>query len=214
MYEIYTISGAPRPWRVLLGLVAKGLAFETHVLDASKNEHKAPAFLALNPRGRTPVLRDGDLVVTESLAILAYLDRAHPERPLFGTTAKEHARIWEIASQADGDFANATNAFLGSAFAGTEDENVRKAAELVRAELRWLEETLGDAAHLAGDRISAADCVAFPNARLTVRAGERQPELMRRLELHPLADAYPRVAAWVKRIESLPGYAKTYPPHW
>jgi hypothetical protein len=37
---------------------------------------------------------------------------------------------------------------------------------------------------------------------------------MRSFELHPLADVYPRLAAWVKRVESMPGYAKTYPPHW
>jgi hypothetical protein len=42
-YELYTISGAPRPWRVALALVAKSLPFESRVLEASKKEQKAPA---------------------------------------------------------------------------------------------------------------------------------------------------------------------------
>ena len=41
-------------------------------------EHKAPHMLALNPRGRVPVLKDGDYVVFESLAILYYLDLQVP----------------------------------------------------------------------------------------------------------------------------------------
>ena len=42
-------------------------------------EHKAPEYQKMNPRGRVPTLKDGDFVLYESLAILAYLDRKHPE---------------------------------------------------------------------------------------------------------------------------------------
>ena len=43
MYEIYTISGAPRPWRVLLGLTFKELDYEIHYLQVSRREHKEAA---------------------------------------------------------------------------------------------------------------------------------------------------------------------------
>ena len=111
-YRIHIISGAPRPWRVLLGLTAKKLDFDIVVLEGSKREHKSPAFLALNPRGRVPVLQNGGFVLRESLAILAYLERLHPEVPLFGVTAEESARIWEQVMEGDHDLFTTTEALL------------------------------------------------------------------------------------------------------
>lgn len=92
-YEIYWISGSPYAWRALLGLAIKGVDYQSRILQASEREHKAPWFLHMNPRGKVPVLKDGDTVVYESLAILAYLDVKHPEPPLFGATPEETARI-------------------------------------------------------------------------------------------------------------------------
>ena len=215
-YEIYTISGAPRPWRVTLGLVAKGIDFTLHVLDASKKEHKTPAFLALNPRGRVPVLRNGQFVLTESLAILSYIERAHPEPPLFGTSAEEHGRIWQLVSQGASELTDASAKLLRPVFAGTDDANgdVSDAARTLREELSHLERLLDRHEFLASPRMTAADCVCFPQVRLVVRASERYPGTMRRLELHPLGDPYPRLAAWAERVEALPGYEKTFPSHW
>ena len=65
-------------WRVLLALEVKGLAWRSHLLQTDLQEHKAPQMLAMNPRGRLPVLRDGDYVVFESLAVLYYLDLKYP----------------------------------------------------------------------------------------------------------------------------------------
>src|ERR1700687_4924858 len=112
VYEVYTISGAPRPWRVMLGLIAKGIDFEVRTLDASKKEHKAAEFLALNPRGRVPVLRNGDFVLPESMAILSYLDKQHPDPPLFGTTPEQHARIWQLVSEGEHDLNDAAGELL------------------------------------------------------------------------------------------------------
>jgi len=215
-YEIYSIGGAPRPWRVTLGLVAKGIDFTLHVLDGSKKEHKSPSFLALNPRGRVPVLRSGEFVLTESLAILSYLERAHPEPPLFGTSPQEHARIWQLVSEGASDLTDASAKLLRPVFAGVDDANgdVRDAAQPVREELSRLERLLDRHDFLASSRMTAADCVCFPQVRLIVRASERYPDTMGRLELHPLEDPYPRLAAWAARVEALPGYGKTFPSHW
>jgi glutathione S-transferase len=204
-YELYTISGAPRPWRVALALVAKGLPFTARVLEGSRKEHKAPAFLALNPRGRTPVLVRDDFVLTESLAIIAYLDKAHPEPALF----PDPARVWEEVMTLDHDLRDAANPVHRAAFLGTELDN--EAGPRLLAELRRLEQRLARSPFLCGGRITAADCVAFPEVRLTLRAAERAPELMRRLELAPLSEP---LRNWVARIEALPGYERTYPPHW
>ncbi|EQD47332.1 protein containing Glutathione S-transferase, partial [mine drainage metagenome] len=68
--EVYWGSGSPYAWRVLLALEHKGLPYTAHLLQFSKQEHKSPHLLQMNPRGRVPVLKDGDYVCFESLAIL------------------------------------------------------------------------------------------------------------------------------------------------
>ena len=55
--------------------------------------------LAMNPRGRVPVLKDGDYVVFESLAVLYYLDRKYPAKPLFGDSPEEGAVIMRVCCE-------------------------------------------------------------------------------------------------------------------
>ena len=76
--EVYWASGSPFSWRVLLTLEVKQLPYQSKLLTFSKREHKSPEYLALNPRGKVPTLKDGDFVLYESLAIMAYLDSAVP----------------------------------------------------------------------------------------------------------------------------------------
>ena len=85
----------------MLALEAKGIAYEPKRLNNSKREQKSLAFLAINPRGRVPVLVDGQIAVRETNAILAYLEAAYPKPPLFGSSPVQTAAIWEIVSEAD-----------------------------------------------------------------------------------------------------------------
>lgn len=64
---------SPNPQKVTFALKELGLDCEIVPLDLTKGEQRQPEFLALNPFGRVPVLTDGDLALTESYAILAYL---------------------------------------------------------------------------------------------------------------------------------------------
>ena len=59
----------------MLALEVKQLKYISRLLEASKGEVKASEYLKLNPRGTVPTIKDGDIVVRESLAIMAYLDR-------------------------------------------------------------------------------------------------------------------------------------------
>ena len=158
-YELYTIAGAPRPWRALLGLVAKGLPFTARVLEASSKQHKAPAFLALNPRGRVPLLVRDRFVLSESLAILAYLEREHPEPPLFGRTPEQAGQIWEQVMAADHYLREAVRGVVGPLLgvrAPVTDAVLSEAAKAVRDEFARLEARLERADFLCGDAISAA----------------------------------------------------------
>src|SRR5258708_19993630 len=86
---LYWGSGSPFSWRVLLALEHKGLQFESQLLHFDKQEQQSPQMLKMNPRGRVPVLKDGDYVVFESVAILYYLDLKYPQPPIFGLTPEE-----------------------------------------------------------------------------------------------------------------------------
>jgi glutathione S-transferase len=213
IYQLYTISGAPRPWRVAIGLVAKGLPFTMRILEASQKQQKAPAFLALNPRGRTPVLVRSDFVLTESLAILAYLEHAHPAPPLF---AQDPPRIWEQVMTLDHDLREAVSAVVGPVFKGGDasSDAIRDGAQRLLTELRRLDDRLASQSFLFGPTITAVDCVAFPDVRVTLRATERAPEVMARLGIHPIADTARHLRRWIDRIEALPGYERTFPAHW
>jgi glutathione S-transferase len=56
--------------------------YDLHVLDLKKNEQRAPAYLAVNPMGKVPALRHGDVLVTEQAAVLMYLADLYPQAGL------------------------------------------------------------------------------------------------------------------------------------
>lgn len=215
--ELFMISGSPFAWRVLLALELKGLPYETRVLQVSKDEQKAPAFLAINPRGRVPALRDGETVVCESLAILAYLDRKYPTTPLFGATPAEAARVWQTALEAVSDLDRPTEDYIAPLYFGRATEEaakIRAAVPALRAELARLDATLRDRTWLVGNRVTAADVVIYPMLKSVERAAGKPGADASGLGFVPVADRYRSLARWMRRIEALPGYERTYPPHW
>lgn len=164
-YQVFTISGSPRAWRVLLALIIKQVPFENRVLSVSRREQKSTEFTALNPRQRVPVLKDGDFVLTESIAILAYLDQRHPKPRLIGDHHRRAARAWQIAMEGDHDLRDAGAAFLCPILAQTADPTdpaLDTAATKMHAEHAKLEALLGESSCLAGEQWSLADIICFP----------------------------------------------------
>src|SRR5450755_3713796 len=120
--EIFWGSGSGFSWRVLLALELKRLPYESHLLQFSKGDHKAPSYLAMNPRGRVPTLRDGDYIVYESVACLAYLDRKYPTTPLFGATPEDTGRIWRAVCESVAYFDEPCESFILPLYFGKEKE--------------------------------------------------------------------------------------------
>ena len=60
-------------------LIEIGAPYELVLVDIDKGEHRTEAYRKIQPHGRVPALRDGDLVMYESAAILLYLADRHPE---------------------------------------------------------------------------------------------------------------------------------------
>lgn len=215
--EVYWGSGSPFAWRVLLTLEVKRLEYQSRILEFSKQEHKSPEYLAINPRGKVPALKDGDFVLYESLAVMAYLDKKYPNPPLFGTTPEETGAIWRVISECDSYLLQAgvkvvTPLYFGGA-AEKKDE-IREAAKSVHNELALLEAAAAKSPWLAGAKISAADIAVFPFVQTFLRAASKEEAKPLNLGFLPLSERYPRLAVWVKRVEALPGYERTYPPHW
>lgn len=214
--EIYWGSGSPFAWRVLLAAEVKRIPYESRLLEFSKGQTRTADFLALNPRGKVPVIRDGDFVLAESLAILAYLDRKYPETPIFGRSAEETGRIWAHISTFESylrEPITIVNRWMFGDKPRTPD--VDDAVTKATAEITRFEEQLGrGGSWLVGDAPSAADIVWFPTMRTIIRAGVRAEARTTEIGLFPFAQRYPNIGAWIARVEALPGYDRTLPPHW
>lgn len=217
MIDVYWGSGSPFCWRVLLALEMKRLEWRGHLLQTDFQEHKSPQLMAMNPRGRLPVLRDGDYVVFESLAVLYYLDLKYPAPPLFGHGPEEAGVIMRVINEfqayTEADLMRLIGELSRPAPRFGEPALVR-AMHTVAREARTIEARLSKGDWIVGDAPSAADLAIFPCIRVLHRAllqpGAR--ELASRFlpaEVH-----YPQLARWLRRVESLPGYDNTLPPGW
>jgi len=73
------LSGAPYAWRVWLALELKRIPYELKTISHDGGDFKSPAFFALNPRQRVPVIVEDGFALYESAAIVEYLEDKQPE---------------------------------------------------------------------------------------------------------------------------------------
>ncbi len=215
--ELWWGSGSPYSWRALLALEYKRLPYVSHQVQFAKQEHKSPQMLSMNPRGRVPVLKDGDYVCFESLAILHYLDRKFPDPPLFGRTPEEAGTINRVICEyewyAEDHIQKLIYVILFQGIEGHMEEIERAMSHMLN-EASTIERRLASSDWLVGEQFSAADIVVFPGIQTLLRALERREAQELRARLLPLDVNFPAIARWIERVQALPGYEKTYPPHW
>ena len=85
-------------WRVRIALGLKGLTATNVFHHLRRNEQCAPGYLAINPQGLVPALETDDgVVLTQSIAIIEWLDETHPTPPLLPATAIDRARVRAFA---------------------------------------------------------------------------------------------------------------------
>ncbi len=214
---LYWGSGSPFVWRVMLALEHKRLAYESHLLQFDKQEHQSPQMLRLNPRGRVPVLKDGDYVVFESVAVLYYLERKYPDPPIFGTSAEEAGVIMRVICEFQAYAEPAVAKIVAAVFANRvapDIDELTDAMHVVAREARTIEGRLSREEWIVGAGYSATDMVIFPWIQLLRRALDRSAAAELGARFLPMDKNYPALARWIGRIEALPGYDRTYPPHW
>src|SRR5580700_113452 len=97
--KLYHYFRSSASYRVRIALNFKGLPWETALVDlrAPASAQHTPEFRAVNPQGLIPVLADGEQVITQSLAIIEYLEETHPQPPLLPRSAAERALVRSLA---------------------------------------------------------------------------------------------------------------------
>ena len=94
LHDFWRSSAA---YRLRIALAIKGLSPERRFVHLRKGEQRDPAYLALNPQGLVPMLTVGDRRMTQSLAIIEYLDEKYPQPPLLPSGPEDRAWVRAIA---------------------------------------------------------------------------------------------------------------------
>lgn len=100
--SVAVVACSPPSWMIQLALLEKRVPHRLQWLDFRSGDHRTPEMLARNPRGTVPVLSHGGRTVYETFAILGYLERAFPDRPLLPDDLDGAARELTLWHTADG----------------------------------------------------------------------------------------------------------------
>ncbi len=200
--KLYQFAVSPNCQKVVALAHEVGTPLDVASVQLFKGEARTPAMLAKNPNGKLPILEDGDFVLWESTAMLAYIATKAGRGDLAPTTPRERAEVDRWTSWQGAHFGPAIRkvAFerivkkLGGL--GAPDEAVVKAGiEEFAVTANVLEQSLGTKEYVCG-RLSIADFALAPYAALTESCG---------LDLGP----YPKAKAWLGRMAARDSMKKT-----
>lgn len=205
LYEYFRSSAA---YRVRIGLNLKGLPYQSVPVHLLKDggEQLGSEYRALNPSAAVPALQDGDATITQSLAILEYLEEMHPLVPLLPRDALGRARVRSLALVVACDIHPLNNLrilrYLVKEAGLTEEAKTAWYVHWVREGFAALE------AHLAGspdtgrcchgDTPSIADCMLVPQVFNASRFN---------IDMLP----YPTIARIDAACRELPAFAAAHP---
>ncbi|MCL4746048.1 MAG: maleylacetoacetate isomerase [Burkholderiaceae bacterium] len=192
MFELYTYFRSSAAFRVRIALNLKHLSWEPRVVWLPDGEQAAQPYRSLNPQGLVPTLVEGELRLTQSLAIIEYLDELHPTPALLPATPAARARVRSIALAVACDIHPLNNLRVLRYLKGTlgQDQPAIDAwyRHWCEQGLAGIELQLGDGAageYCHGDRPTLADVCLVPqvfNAQRFALDMGPYPQLMRRFE--------------------------------
>jgi len=194
--HLYTYDIAPNPRRVLLALRYKGVELPTTQIDLRAGEQFSQSYTAINPDSTVPALQvSDDVVLTDTIAISLYIDKCHPEKPLFGSDDLEQAQIigWCHKLFCEGFIPiaevlrNESPAFADRALPGR--VKLAQIPEMIergqkRLEAFWLmvDEALQDKDYLVGSQLSQADIDLYTIAGFAGWIKQQVPESCEHLQ--------------------------------
>jgi glutathione S-transferase len=205
--RFYDFRGAPSPTKVRIVIAEKGLDIDTESVNLRELEQQGEAYRRKHPGATVPMLElDDGTRLTESLAIVAYLDQVFAEPNLMGVEAKERALVlmWHDITTLEGYIAvqellrNSSEAFKGRALPGIEPhEQIPALAERGRKRIglfmKKLDQRLRDSAYLACDRYTYADIAAYVTVGFAKRVLGEDPVV-----------GHQAIAPWAAKIAARP----------
>lgn len=208
MLTLHTYFRSSAAYRVRIALALKGLPWTAAWVNLVKGggEQHGAAYRALNPQGRVPLLVDGDLTVSQSLAIIEYLDETRPSPALLPADAAGRARVRSLAQLIACDIQPLQNVSVTrylSRELSLGDSAVRDwQVHWISGGLAALEQRLATESStgrfMHGDTPSLADCCLVP-----------QCYAARRFGVDPVG--YPLIAAIEQRCLEMPAFQAAAP---
>jgi glutathione S-transferase len=201
--RVYRIPFSTNVERVALALAHKGVAVEWVDVDPADRN----SVIEVSGQELVPVLVDGELVLHDSPRILEHLEQRFPEPPLF---PRDPARAEELRSFLD--WFNQIWKRPPNLIAAEElksDPDRARIAELeqrIAAALDRFENLLAGRDYLFGNELTAADVTAFPFLKYALLWTDGDPDRFHQIlrDTMPLDGRYPRLEAWILRIDELP----------
>lgn len=175
LYSYYRSSSA---FRVRIALNLKGLAYEQRPVNLDSAEQLSDSYRSLNPQGRVPALvLENGTVIAQSMAILEWLEEAHPEPALLPTTAAARAHVRSLCQQVACDMQPLNNmsvvGYLKHDLAADDDATQRWYTHWMHRGFAALEQEVADGGghYCYGDAPGLADCLLIPQVFNAYRFG-------------------------------------------
>lgn len=193
MMKLYGL-GPTRSLRARWALQELDAEFEFVRVNILAGENLHPDFLRLNPAGKLPVLVDGDLVLTESAAIVMYLAEKYGDKGLMPADLKERAQAYRWSLFAVTELEQPLWRIAKHKFLYPEDKRLPEDIALAREEFAAmaavLDRHMDGRAFIVGDNITVADCVT---AYVLDWGNE-----------NGLIDSFPNLKAYLERMYARP----------
>jgi glutathione S-transferase len=201
--RLYRAEWSTNCERVGLALAHKGIGAQSVLIEYS---NRAPVE-AISGQGLVPVIEDAGEVIYDSVAIIRHLERRSPDPPLFGVDPATRAAVDVFIGWFESVYKAAPNGIESELEKGDPDKPLieRLGAEMT-ARLDVFEGLLAGGDYLVGDRLTAADLIAYPFLKYAARRDPADAEPFHLIleEHQPLGDSHPNLRAWIERVGALP----------
>ncbi len=197
--ELFNYYRSSASYRVRIALALKGLDYSYHSVHLAKNAQFNESYAAVSASRLVPLLKDGEATLTQSLAIIEYLDESCPQPPLLPTSPWQRAKVRALALDIACEIHPLNNLrvlrYLVHDLKLSEDDKNRWYRHWVETGLEVVERQLAAApgVYCWGDQPTLADCVLVPqifNARRFDCRTEHVPHVMRVFEACMKLDAF------------------------